>query len=337
MAKSAKQRLRAKARKVKKAKKSRGEKRGEKRGFAGIYAKADISESNAVGTISFGPAEVEVNAVKRKALMTAIRKIYKLHRDGALSKQGTRTDIRDYLGTSGHAFADVVRIKSLKSIDAIVDDIITTKLMGSLATGMGGVIEKIATMLPLSERQRWITIDSDKSLKDRVAETLGADIVRQLRLYGVHDCEGGKILRLVGLKLNSVISNGPGAHYASNSLSDIAAISKLAKSVGADRVEVILGRAYDHGDTQPKSILNKLAAELEPRGWKRFDVSAGHPCIASANGNLQFRVMVGSKLWGYLAKLKDKSGELDVMAMLSQAQDEIRPLCLPRSDRWWTA
>jgi len=125
----------------------------------------------------------------------------------------------------------------------------------------------------------------------------------------------------VGLKLNAVSSNGKLAQYESNSLSDVASIGRLSESVGADRVEIVLGRAYDNGDTQPKSVLKKLADELEPHNWSRLDIAAGHPCIASPDGTLQFRVMVGPRLWGYLAKPRDESGELDVMAMLTEAQN----------------
>lgn len=315
MAKTVRQRQRVKAKKRNRA-------RDGRRGLAGIYDKRASGESTGNVTLSFSsPEEVKISGQRRRALMRDIGDITKAARARALSQQDGRNSLADYTGTSGHPFHNLVRFSGLTSTAEIAEIIINTRLMSSLATKTGLVVEDIAATLPLAESQSWLRLDSRKTLRDKVAETLGADILKQLDLYGVHNCEGGKILRLVGLKLNAVSSNGKLAQYESNSLSDVAAIGRLAKSVGADRVEIVLGRAYDNGDTQPKSVLKKLADELEPKGWKRFDLAAGHPCVASPDGSLQFRVMVGPRFWGYLAKPRDESGEFDVMSMLTEVQE----------------
>ena len=315
MAKTARQRQRAKAKKRNKACAGR-------RGLAGIYDKRVAGESVGSVALSFSlPGEVKISKQRHKALMRDIGDITKELRARVLIQQDGRNCLADYRGTSGHSFHNLVRFSGLSSTVEIAEIIINTKFMSSLATHTGHIVEAIASTLPLAESQEWHRLDSKKTLKDKIAETLGSDILKQLDLYGVHNCEGGKILRLVGLKLNAASSNGKLAQYESNSLSDVAAIGRLAKSVGADRVEIVLGRAYDNGDTQPKSVLKKLADELEPQGWKRFDLAAGHPCVASPDGSLQFRVMVGPRFWGYLARPRDESGELDVMSMLTEVQE----------------
>jgi len=318
--KTAKKKTAKKSRSTTKKKKNQA--RGGRRGLAGVYDKKSTVESTGSVTLTFSPGDVEITAQRRKRLVSDIRTIVREYRAKSLDKQDGRDCLTDYLGTSGHSFMDLVRFKGISNTSQIADIIIDARLLSGLATQKGHVVEDIAGVaLPLSDSQQWHRLDSRRTLKEKIKETLGFNILKQLDLYGVHKYEGGKMLRLVGLKLNAVSSNGNLAQYESNSLSNVAAMGRLAKSVGADRVEIVLGVAYDNGDTQPKSVLKKLAEELEPRGWKRLDVAAGYPCIASPDGTLQFRVLVGPRLWGYLAKPRDESGELDIMAMLTEAQN----------------
>jgi len=175
MAKTAKQKQRTKAKKR--------NNRGGRRGLAGVYDKKVECESTGSGILSFSsPGDIDITKRRRKQLMNDIKIIVQKSRGKALLSQESRGNLADYLGTSGHSFMDLVRFNGISSTSEIADIIINVRLQHGLATRKGHVVEEIAASLPLSGSQQWLRLDSRPALKDKICETLGPNILKQLDL-----------------------------------------------------------------------------------------------------------------------------------------------------------
>jgi len=277
-------------------------------------------------SIEWEPAELEVSKAQYKKLLTEAKSVMAGLRESVERKADGRRRFAKYLDVSAYAFGESLnQFAGGKTLD-VAKRLVEFKFQMGAETSSGKVLELLSTAsLPLRLDFHWARLDSDDGLKERLQESLGVDIVRNVDLYGVHaDRSAGKVLRMVGLKLNGKTANASILKYGSNSFSDTDTILRFAKAEGADRVEIVIGVAYDKSDAQPRSMLTTLAKKLGEE-WKLGTIGDDSQslCLRSPDCRMQFRVLVGPKLGGYLMKPCDDIRTFDLAAVLTRAQGEL--------------
>lgn len=267
------------------------------------------------------PADLEPRKGQLARLRKAAKETMAGLRESAETNALKRRRFADYIDVNAHAFGETILHFDGSTLD-VAKLLVRNKFQVGAETYAGKIPEIIAAAaLPFQPKYGWERLDSNKERHMRMQEVLGEDITRNIDLIDVHDYEGDRMLRMVGVKLNKKTANASIMKFGSNSFSDTSTALRFAREMGASRVEIVLGIAYNKSAAQPRKMLDDLSKKLD--GWQFGELPSGQ-CLISPNSRIRFRVLKGPELGGYLLKPGDDSPVFDLMAVLTQAQSELR-------------